>query len=684
MAAAIAVLSVISAGLLASAQPASAAIFATISGAGSTEAANAINSWVNSVAQSGLQVNYSAVGSTTGRNFFKQGIVNFAVSEIPYGLQDGNNFDPPPARGYTYMPVVAGGLSFMYNLSIGGHRVTGLRLSGAAIAGIFTGQITMWNDPVIAADNPGLAMPATQVIPVVRSDGSGGTEVLTQWMAATQGPAWTAYCALVGRSPCTPTSAYPVDSQDPAMVGQQGDAGVSGYVAQSQANGAIGYTAYAYALQAGFPVAKVLNSAGFYTVPTPGHVGVSLLNAQVNNNPSDPLYQTADLSQVYTDTDPRTYELSYYTYMILPTDNTALSANQGFSLGAFGSFALCQGQQQVDNLGYSALPVNLVETGFAQLQRVPGASLPATTSAFIQSCNNPTFSPDGTNRLATTDPMPPACDQQGTVQCTAIDTSGPVSTITTVTVSPNPAPAGLPVTLTATVAPVGGGATPTGSVQFEVGGTIIGSPVALDSGGVATTTDTFTTAGTLVVVSAMFTPADASAFTASTGNVSIATVVAATSAMQTLTTTVPPSGTFTLSVASTDTITMTASGATATGAMIPVTVSDTRNTYPGWSVSGQASDFTAAGTQPDKPIPGNQLGWTPTSTTLAAGAALGPPVAPATPGLGTIAAILAIASAGGGVGTSTLGADLMLAIPPATPSGAYAGVLTLTANPTGP
>src|SRR5262249_9631337 len=107
-----------------------AASYQTITGAGSTWAPNAINTWVSGVAQTGLAVNYRGVGSTSGRNDFKQGTVNFAASEIPYGVHDGNNFDPAPPRGYAYMPDVAGGTTFMYNLKIGPNRVTNLRLSG--------------------------------------------------------------------------------------------------------------------------------------------------------------------------------------------------------------------------------------------------------------------------------------------------------------------------------------------------------------------------------------------------------------------------------------------------------------------------------------------------------------------------------------------------------------------------
>jgi phosphate ABC transporter phosphate-binding protein len=406
-------------GLLAGAQSASAATFVPITGAGSTWSYNAINQWIQGVIPQGITVNYSADGSSAGRALFSQGTVDWAASEIPYGVQDGTNYDPPPTRGYTYMPDTAGGLAFMYNLSIGGQLVTNLRLSGATIAGIFTGKITVWNDPAIAADNPGLTLPDIPIIPVVRSDGSGGTMELTQWMLATEPSYWTSYCQTVGFSPCTATSAYPV-LPGSNMIGQAGDLGVAGYVSQPQADGAIGYTEYSYALETGFPVANVLNAAGYYTAPSPDNVGLSLLKAQINTDQSSPLYGTADLSQVYTDTDPRTYELSYYSYMILPTDTSNnFSTDKGYTLGAFGSYLLCQGQQQVDELGYAALPINLVEDGYAQLQKIPGASVPTTAAAFIASCGNPTISPNGTDNLTNLDPMPPACDQQGPTQCGA-------------------------------------------------------------------------------------------------------------------------------------------------------------------------------------------------------------------------------------------------------------------------
>jgi ABC-type phosphate transport system substrate-binding protein len=670
-----AVLTVISAGFLAFAPPASATVYTQITGDGSTFAQPAINQWDSDVASNfGLQASYGGGGSVTGLRDFANGVVNFAASEIPYGVPDSTS-NPPPPQGYAYLPDVAGGLTFMYNLVIGDRQVTNLRLSGAAIAGIFTNQITMWNDPTIVADNPGLTMPAIPIIPVVQTAGSGETWQFTQWMAATQGSAWTGYCQAVAISPCTATTTYPVQSGT-AMVGQSGDPNVAGYVGLSQSRGAIGFVAYSYALSSGFPVANVLNAAGYYTLPTPGHVGVSLLNAQLNSD------GTENLSQVYTDTDPRTYELSFYSYLIVPTDLTKniRSDAQGLSLGAYGSFLLCQGQQQVDNIGYSALPINLVEDGYTQLQKIPGAQIPNTSGGFIQSCDNPTFSTDGTNTLATNDPMPPACDQQGTVQC-ATPTSN-LLTDMTVTTSPNPPIAGQTTTLTATVTGPGSGLTPAGTVQFSVGNTLIGNPVTLDSNGVASTTETFTAPGPQVV-SAQFSPAASSDFGDGFGSITV-TVLAPTDVIgTTLTVTVAPAGAFILTAPTTSTITMTVSGGTATGAMNAITISDTRNTYPGWLVTGQASDFTNPTSHPAGDFSGDQLGWAPNDTSLASGAVLGPVITPALPGLGTTAAILASANSGTGFGTSTLGANLTLAIPPLAPSGAYTSTLTLTADPAG-
>jgi ABC-type phosphate transport system substrate-binding protein len=577
-------LTVLCAGLLGPARPAAAATLTPISGEGSTWAYPAMRSWINDVKQTLMTVNYAPVGSRAGLSSFTQGAADWAQSELTYGIQDGATQVTPPARGYANVPDLAGSTAFVYNLSIGGQQVTNLRLSGAAIAGIFTNRITKWNDPLIAADNPGLALPATSITPVVRSDSAGETWQFTQWMNATDVASWGAYCAVIGTSPCNPVSAYPVQPGT-NMISLPGDTGVSQYVAQPQSQDAIGYTTYSAALAAGSPMAKVLNAAGYYTAPTAGNVGVSLLKAQINTDQSSPLYLTQDLSQVYADTDPRTYELSWYSYLVVPTDlSSGMTTDKGFTLAAFGQFALCAGQAQLAQLGYAALPVNLVEAGYQQLANIPGASLPATVAAFIAGCGNPAFSPDGTDTLTTSDPLPPACDQQGLTQCGSVS---PVSAI----------------------------------------------PVAVN---------------------------------------------------------VPQGGLFTLTVESGNTVVLTVNGSSniATASTPVAVVSDTRNTYPGWSVSGQAGTLTGSGTAAGATMSGDQLGWMPTTSNipLPPGVTLGPAIAPASPGLGTSPALLAADVAGvpNGSGTVFLGADLSLLIPPPQPAGNYTSSLAITAVTTNP
>lgn len=458
----------------------SAVSLVPVSGSGSTWVGNAMNNWTTGAYKYGIRVSYSAVGSTQGRNDFRSGVADFGASEIPYGVKDGNYDDPAPTnRGFAYIPDAAGGTTFMYHLNINGRQVTNLRLSGAVVAGIFTNKITMWNDPRIKADNPALNLPALKIVPVVRSDGSGATADFTQWMIATEGSYWTAYCALTGRSPCTQTSSYPVPSGNTTMHALSGDANVANYVAQASSNGAIGYVEFSYAINSGFPVAKLLNKAGYYTEPTPGHVAVSLLAARLHDNPNDlNTYLTEDLSGVYSNPDRRTYELSAYSYLIIPTDlrpANSMNANKGYTIGQFGQYVLCTGQKNVDSEGYSALPINLVEKGFDQLRRIPGSNVQATDTAAIAGCHNPTFSTNGANTLAVTDPYPPACDHIGKTQCATATGGAPGSGGAFGSSKNNPAgPGG---------SAAGGGANGAGGANGRAGGTTPGTGGGSGPGG---------------------------------------------------------------------------------------------------------------------------------------------------------------------------------------------------------
>jgi phosphate transport system substrate-binding protein len=414
------------------AAPALAASWTPITGSGSTWSQNALDQWRKNVASNySMTINYSGVGSSAGRQDFINQRVDYAVSEIPFQSKPEDGSAPEkPTTGFAYMPIVAGGTSFMYNLKIAGKKVTNLRLGGETVTKIFTGVITNWNDPQIAQDNPGLAMPDKKIIPVVRSDGSGSTAQFTLWMSKQYPGLWDAFCKVAGRTtPCGLTSQYPVTGN---AKGQNGSLGVSGFVKQGYGEGAITYVEYSYAMKSGFPVAKVLNKAGYYVEPTASSVAVALMQAQINTNQGSADYLTQILDGVYNNGDKRTYPLSSYSYMIVPTATTnSVTVEKGKTLGAFANYMLCEGQQQASALGYSPLPMNLVLAGFEQIKRIPGAD---ASGVDINKCNNPTFKPGdspGNNQLAATAAQPADCDKQGPNQCTTGTAGAKEDTATT-------------------------------------------------------------------------------------------------------------------------------------------------------------------------------------------------------------------------------------------------------------
>lgn len=443
---------------LITAQDARAVSYTPINGAGSTWSANALYQWARDVQQNGLTVNYNSTGSSDGRKQFINGTVDFGISEIPFQTHPTDGSYPEnPTRPYAYMPIVAGGTSFMYHLQVANNRITDIRLSGETVAKMFTGVITSWADPQITKEY-GTQLPAIPITPVVRADGSGTTAQFTLWMSKQYPDIWNAFCAKEGLpSPCGLTSQYP--TQGTSAVAKSGSVDQANYVAAPYANGTIAYIEYSYALYTppGWPVVSLLNAAGYYVQPTQYDVAVALTRAQINHDRSSPDYLTQILDGVYANPDPRTYPLSSYSYMILPTTTAApFTTAKGLTLSTFANYFLCQGQQKAGPLGYSPLPVNLVQAGFAQIRRIPGATAKQTDLA---ACNNPTFDPSdlSLNKLAEEAPQPAACQQAAAPRCGTTAAPAPVTS----TAAPAPVPTG----------PPRGGSTPTPTRTAPVGGT---------------------------------------------------------------------------------------------------------------------------------------------------------------------------------------------------------------------
>jgi phosphate transport system substrate-binding protein len=196
-----------------------------------------------------VTVNYQSIGSGGGIKEFTAGHVDFGASDVPMNpkeLQGAEASGGPVIQ----LPVCLGAATVSYNLP--GIKA-GLKLTPKAIADIYLGKVTMWNDPEITALNPGVKLPAQHMTVVHRSDGSGTTYIFTDYLAHVS-PEWK---AKVG---CSKTVNWPVG------VGGKGNPGVANNV--SKTVGAIGYVELAYVLQTHMTAADVQNKAGAYVSPT--------------------------------------------------------------------------------------------------------------------------------------------------------------------------------------------------------------------------------------------------------------------------------------------------------------------------------------------------------------------------------------------------------------------------------
>jgi len=194
------------------------------------------------------------------------------------------------------------------------------------------------------------------------------------------------------------------------------------YITGASGDGAIGYDEYSYALGANIPAAKVLNAAGNYTLPTQYNDAVALTLAQINMDKTSPDYLLQNLTNVYTNPDPRTYPLSSYSYGIIPTSSSdaRMDTYKRQTLADFLAYSVCNGQGEVGNIGYSSLPLNLVQRSFEQIGLLKAADPNVElTSQVPTTCNNPTFDPKNpnSNKLAVTAPAIPACDHKGAGPC---------------------------------------------------------------------------------------------------------------------------------------------------------------------------------------------------------------------------------------------------------------------------
>src|SRR6516162_5911545 len=209
--------------------------------------------------ESGVSVNYGGGGSGKGRTDLASGVVQFAGSDSPIPSAEVANFK---GKTVLYFPVVIGPITVSYNLS----GVSSLKLDAPVIADLFQGNIKKWNDPKIAALNPGVKLPSTTVVIARRSDSSGTTQNFSQFLVDAA-PNWK-----LGTSS---TISWPATSQ-----GGSGNGGVAQIVKSTP--GAIGYVDFADAKAAGLTYASVKNKDGSYVAPSIQSATTAADNATIN------------------------------------------------------------------------------------------------------------------------------------------------------------------------------------------------------------------------------------------------------------------------------------------------------------------------------------------------------------------------------------------------------------------
>ena len=319
---------------------ASAAVAQTLTGAGATFPYPIYSKWFDVYHQNtGIEINYQSIGSGAGIQQVKAGTVDFGASDAE--LNNDSLREMP--RKVVHFATVAGTEAFVYNLPGLTARV---RLTPEIVTGIYLGKLTMWNDKLIAAANPGVALPAAPILAVHRSDGSGTTNIFTTYLSAVSG-GWK---EMVGANTAVSW---------PSGIGGKGNEGVAGLVRQTP--GAIGYVELAYAKQNRLPVALLRNRAGNFVEPSLASTtaAVAAGAAGLAKDVRTPIVNAAA---------PDAYPIAGLTYLLVYQDMK--DAARAKALAGFIRWAIHDGQEMAAALDYARLPdavIKMNETALATL-----------------------------------------------------------------------------------------------------------------------------------------------------------------------------------------------------------------------------------------------------------------------------------------------------------------------------
>lgn len=307
----------------------------TLTGAGSTFAYPLYSSWASQYNKlhSNVEVNYQSIGSGGGIRQVISGTVDFGGTDGPMNDQQLGDARAHRGTDVLHFPVALGADVPTYNVP----GVSGdLNFTQAALAGIFLGKITKWNDPEIQKANPGVSLPGNDIVVIHRSDGSGTTYV------------WVDYLAKVSTEWKTKVGVGTSVSW-PVGLGGKGNEGVSGLVKQTP--NSIGYVELIYAIQTHTSYGKVRNQAGAFVKAELSSVTAAAAGT-VKNMPDDFRVSITDAPG------KDSYPISSFTWMLVP--KTMQDRTKGAALKAFLTWGLTDGQKLLAPLSYSVVPTSVV------------------------------------------------------------------------------------------------------------------------------------------------------------------------------------------------------------------------------------------------------------------------------------------------------------------------------------
>jgi phosphate transport system substrate-binding protein len=319
---------------------ASAAAAQQITAAGATFPAPIYQKWFNDYHKlhPNIQINYQSIGSGAGVQQLTSGTVDFGASDYTMTDQQLSKI-----KVHTlHFPTVLGGVVPVYNLP----GNPDLKFRGETLAGVFLGSIKKWNDPALAKDNPGVKLPAEDIVVVHRSDGSGTTFIWTDYLSKIS-PEWKMKVGANG------SVAWPVG------LASKGNEGVAGTVKQTPYS--LGYVELGYAVENKMAYGSVRNAAGNFLKADFASVSEAAAGTAKN--------MPADFRVSITDAPGKNaYPISSFTWMLIPSQIP--DAKKAAAIKGFLQWMLTDGQKQTTALYYAPLPKEVVAKEMKQIAEI--------------------------------------------------------------------------------------------------------------------------------------------------------------------------------------------------------------------------------------------------------------------------------------------------------------------------